>query len=97
MNMIDFARAAWNEGAAGRKPHERSDQFRAYRSSELWFGWMAGAALKSAGLGSPTRVRMSRGYSVRISPCDGAEQLVQFDNDLNIVSTAPYRKAETAR
>lgn len=56
--MIEAAIAGWTEGEAG-KPG-------ALFSSEIWFGYRAGQIARSAGFGRPVRVKMSRGYSVRI-------------------------------
>lgn len=78
MDMIDFARAGWTEGRLGTPPHQRTDDFTAYPSSPCWLAWHAGVALKENGFASPVRCRMSKGYSVRVSPAGGAEQLVSF-------------------
>lgn len=71
--MQAAANSGWNQGAAGRNPH--------MRSSALWLAFEAGRAIKAANLSAPSRARMSRGYSVRIKPCDAQERRVVFATD----------------
>jgi hypothetical protein len=69
--ITEAARAGWGEGSAGTPV--------ALFSSPMWFAYRAGQVLRAEGLANPIRVRMSRGYSVRIKPAGEPGRLVKFD------------------